>query len=218
MNYVQIATFRNLIAAGMMIVVGYCLQWVGMATITARMNSALQTATLAAYDWSAAQSAMVQMVYQVDIWYWSILSAVSMCWAVGGLFVVVGLYLFISVRAAALVTIVLIVGTFALSAPFTLTDAFWLNASGNPSPAAVKAIAADSSEGKDTTDETVFSGRQVPSDLWSASAASLPLGLIAYGLDRMAVIYNAIRLALIPVIVISISVALVGSLRRRRTI
>ncbi|MBY3433612.1 hypothetical protein HFN89_05565 [Rhizobium laguerreae] len=134
-----------------------------------------------------------------------------------GLFLVVGLYRFFSVRVAAIATVFVIVGTFAFSAPFTITDAFWLSASGNQSPAAVTAIAADeASKDGAARGESGFSGGKVPSDLRSSSSASLPLGLIAYGFDAIAVIFNAIQLALIPAIVLSISGALIGSLKRPR--
>ncbi|MBY3433586.1 hypothetical protein HFN89_05435 [Rhizobium laguerreae] len=215
MNYVQISTLKNLIAAGMMVVVGYCLQWAGMATITERMSSALQGATLAVYDWTAAQATMVQMVYQVDIWYWRTLAEISICWALGGSLLVVGLYRFFSVRAAAIATVIVIIGTFALSAPFTLTDAFWQSASGKPSPAAVTAMEADEvGKAASGSSVSVFLGPEVPSDI--LSSGSLPLALITHWFGVVAVIFNAIRLALIPVIVVSIFAALIGSLKRRR--
>lgn len=218
MNYVQISTLRNLIAAGMMIVVGYCLQWVGMSTITERMNSSLQGTLLSAYEWTAAQAVMVRYTYEVDIWYWSSLSAVNMCWAIGTLLLVIGLYRFFSVRASALATIIVVIATFSFGAPVKLTDAFWLSASGKPSPYSRSAKEADEvAKPAVASHDAATSESGVPSDLWSASEASLPVALIGYGFMGIAVVYNSVRLALIPVIILSISAVLIGSLKGRRT-
>jgi hypothetical protein len=215
-TYIQIKTLRNLIVAGMTLVVGYCLQWAGMATLSERMNDALLIATLSAYDWSAGQSALVQMVYQIDIWYWRTLAEVSRCLAIGGLLVVFGIYQFFSVRAAAVATILAIVGTFALSAPSTLTDAFWLSSTGRPSPmiASVTADGSKASADSETSGEAERSLVKVPADLWSESPTILPLGLIAYGVSGATVLFNAVRLALIPVIVFAICGVLIGSRKR----
>ncbi|MDW9481338.1 hypothetical protein GOB57_22080 [Sinorhizobium meliloti] len=188
-----------------------------MSTITERMNSSLQGTLLSAYEWTAAQAVMVRFVYEVDVWYWSSLSAINMCWAVGTLLLVIGLYRFFSVRAAALATLLVVIATFTFGAPLELTEAYWLSASGKPSPYSRAAKEADEvAKPTVAAPDTAAAESGVPADLWSASEASLPVALIGYGFMGIAVIYNTVRLALIPVIVLSISAALIGSLKRRR--
>lgn len=218
MNYLQINTMRNLIAAGMMIVTGYCLQWLGMATIAERVNSTLQTLLLVAYEWTGSQAVMVQMVYQVDIWWWSCFAAINLSWVVASLLVVAGLYRFISVRLAGIATIAVIVATFSFGSPLRLTEAFWESASGNPSPMAASETQNATTDVKLTETATKDAEFKVPGNLWTSSDASLPMGLIGYGFAGGAVLYNTVRLVLIPTIIISISLVLIGSVRRKQAI
>lgn len=221
MNFIQKRTLGNFAAAGVMVVIGYCLQWIGLAILTERMNTALMVAILATYDWSAAQSAMVQFVYLGDVWYWRTVSQVTMCWSVLGLLLVIGTYRFISARLAAIMSVGLICGTFALSAPFSLTDAFWLSSTGQPSPMAVQTVASTEAFATDSPSKTAGSAEaaDAPSklhDIWTTSVASVPLEFVAYGLGGLAVVFNTVRLALICVIVLGIATVTIGTFKRRR--
>lgn len=210
MSYIDKKTMTNLLIAGLLIVVGYCLQWAGLATLTSRITSAMQLLQLVNYEWSLRSAVMIQLVYLGDIWWWDTVAHVFTAWAVGGIVVVAGLYKFLSIRLAALATIALLVGTFTLSAPTTFSTQLITSAGGKVHDEAKIPGAEKSATDYDTPAIPTIS------DFWSGNDVSLPLGYAAYGFAWSAKVYNLVRLALIPFITISLTILLIASLRRSR--
>jgi hypothetical protein len=206
MNYLIRKIVSNFIFAGMFIVVGYCLQWSGLATITSRVTSALQ-GTFVSYEWTLDMAVMIQSLYQADIWWWNTIAHMFTGWAVGGIVIVAGLYRFISIRLAALATIALMVGTFMLAAPITLSNQFVASAGGKIS------------QGVDVVDEPVNSDAPKlpkPGDFWSGDNGGMQLAHAGFGLEWAALIFNVVRIVLIPFIMLSLAFYLVASFRRTR--
>lgn len=210
MSYLRTKTITNLILAGVFIVVGYCLQWAGLATITSRMTSALQTLLLVNYEWHLNMAVMIQMIYLGDIWWWDTVAHIYTAWAVGGLVIIAGLYRFLSIRLAALATIAFVLGTFTLGAPANLSERFVISAGGKVYERAIVPHPNETPEASDNPKPPTVA------DFWKAEDGGLPLGYIGVGFAWAAALYNIARLVLIPFITISLAIYLLASLRRSR--
>ena len=209
MNYLRSKTVANLTLAGVFIVVGYCLQLAGMATIASRMVQALQSLLLVNYEWHLNMAVMIQMIYLADIWWWDTVAHVYTGWAVFGLTIIGGLHRFVSTRLSALATIAFLVGTFILGAPSFLSEQFVSSAGGH-------VYQSETATDDKTSEVSDAPKRPSVTEFWSTSDTGLSLGQIASGLSWAASLYNVVRLVLIPFITVSLSVYLIASLRRAR--
>ncbi len=219
MSYLEKHTLSNLILAAMMIVVGYCLQWAGVATMTERMVEAVHGMILSSYEWSASMATYVHMAYAAESWWWGILSGFFLIWAAFMLVVVGGLYRFVSIRLAGVAAIAAIIATFSFAVPVRMADAFWTRGAGGSfisNPVDTKS-GPPSGKARDTehSTDTLANDGVTPSDVWSASEGSLGF-FNAFG--NGAFIYNLVRLIMIPFIIVLISISLLGSLRSRKTV
>jgi hypothetical protein len=210
MNYLCTKTITNLMLSGAFIVVGYCLQWAGLATITSRMTSALQNITLVNFEWHLSMAVMIQMIFLGDIWWWDTVAHVFTAWAAGGLVVIAGLYRFLSIRLAALATIAFILGTFVLGAPANISERLVVTAGGK--------VYERSTVPHPIEERETYDAPMAPTviDFWKAEDGTLPLGYIGFGFAWAAALFNVTRIALIPFITISLAICLFASLRRTR--
>jgi hypothetical protein len=216
MNFIQIKTLKNLITAAMLLVISSCLTWAGITEMTARSTSILQLLMLENYEWSHAQAVFVRFSYQVDIWWWELLSAVNMSWIFVTTLVVAALTRFISFRLGAIAAVVVLLSTIHLGAPIKLTEMAWELTTGSPRTFEVSQAMGESQSTQSTKQAPEAAAEQTEATTWWNADGMSKLHILALGASLAAEGNKLLHSFLIVLIVFATTMTVVSTYRKPR--
>ncbi len=147
MSYLHKKALQNFTIASVMVTIGYCLQWSGMALTMARTMTAMK-ADIVNYVWTYLMAVYVQFIYEDSIRWWNILSGIFILWAIFGATITFICYRLFSVRLAGLVAIIFMVSTIGFDVPMKLSVNFAAKQTGTNILGEAKTSGSDVSKNK----------------------------------------------------------------------